>query len=310
MIPVVALFAACGTAEVAVAPSSSAPIPAAAPALPPVPTGGPIVPVPPAPPDPVVDSPLIASGTRLEAIAWTAEGGVSFVEGFFDTERGESCSFHVAEGGEWRCFPEFGSELLQFTDAACTDPVLMSAHADVPAVIPLWTPTIPECGQGFVSAWEVGPPRDIPVGTPMFAFDGVTCAPSTVWIGDHARSMGARVPDDVFVRAESVPAAVGSSFGALIAGEDGSRWIRSAGTAWGEFCGPWHTADGAQRCLPYSPGRRTTEQFADATCEVPAVVTGVRRGPRRRPDVGFRVRSPGDVHRAGGIVLRGGRRPV
>lgn len=70
-------------------------------------------------------------GDRLRAITVAgADGSVQQVA-WFDTERGESCSFRYANDGQLRCLPQAVS-LAYFTDSTCSVPLAHFAEPCTP----------------------------------------------------------------------------------------------------------------------------------------------------------------------------------
>lgn len=68
--------------------------------------------------------PPYASGTRLRAEIYEI-GAVRRFATWFDTQRGEPCAAAVAEDGVTRCLPSEMSVGVQYTDAACTIPLIV-----------------------------------------------------------------------------------------------------------------------------------------------------------------------------------------
>lgn len=92
------------------------------------------------------------SGSRLKRrIRTTSDGSQQFV-GWFDTDRGESCSFRKVEWNVERCIPdenvieaiEYRDSTVYYTDQSCTVPVVR-----------LGPPSTSDCWQGIVSKYVI-----------------------------------------------------------------------------------------------------------------------------------------------------------
>jgi len=71
-------------------------------------------------------SELVSSGTRIRARLAITDDGASELVGWYDGDRGVSCTFQEAADGVTRCLPEAKHANL-FADAACTQPLSYAA---------------------------------------------------------------------------------------------------------------------------------------------------------------------------------------
>jgi hypothetical protein len=66
------------------------------------------------------------SGSRLlTRVIVGDDGSEAFNGDWFDTQRGEACSFRTAADGQLRCLPRLYPATLAYTDPACTVPVFI-----------------------------------------------------------------------------------------------------------------------------------------------------------------------------------------
>lgn len=92
------------------------------------------------------------SGSRLKRRIRTTDDGSQQFVGWFDTERGENCSFRKVEWNAERCIPDenvieaidYRDTTVYYTDQSCTIPV-----------VHLGPPSTSDCWQGIVSKYVI-----------------------------------------------------------------------------------------------------------------------------------------------------------
>lgn len=69
------------------------------------------------------EPPITISGERLRARYLQADDGTRQWLGWYDIERGENCSFRIAEDGVERCLPEVNADIAPnaYSDPNCTE---------------------------------------------------------------------------------------------------------------------------------------------------------------------------------------------
>lgn len=138
-------------------------------------------------------------GTRLKPRFRAGEDGAKeYLAGaWFDSERGEDCSFMVAADGKTRCLPR-GAEFIYYSDANCQTPMIMLESACAP----------PKYGTSLADstcALEPGATRVYAVGPAMtpsgiFAKAGASCfSLGAADPGYHYYGVGAEVSASAFV---------------------------------------------------------------------------------------------------------------
>lgn len=93
--------------------------------------------------DPVPDAAAddgTKDGSRLKARYYVADDGARQFAGWFDTQRGEECTFQLAGDGKRRCLPtpQTLGTLSYYQDAECTQPIVSGT-----------------CGTGYVGIWDI-----------------------------------------------------------------------------------------------------------------------------------------------------------
>jgi hypothetical protein len=156
-------------------------------------------------------SPTGIYGGRLAPFRRVFDDGTSVVDPsrFWDSERGEACSFVRVEGGPGRCLPAFvwNSKPGWFADAACSAPVLITdACAELPryardeTVMP-WQACEPK-------ALEALHPLAAPIAGDLYALDPLgNCVAKTTTpdAANVAMPLLAEIPLDAFVAGEEGP---------------------------------------------------------------------------------------------------------
>jgi hypothetical protein len=71
-------------------------------------------------------------GSRLKVRKLTADDGSTQQLGFHDTMRNENCVFRVALDGRERCLPDAALSVGTYSDAQCTQPILVSTCSTMP----------------------------------------------------------------------------------------------------------------------------------------------------------------------------------
>ncbi len=220
------------------------------------------------------------AGTRLHPIYFVSDEGLRVPTlRFTDTERGEECTFEPSDDGDWHCFPdaELNEPPFQVLAADCRTPV-------VPACQPYAADYVTSgCESGGVRIYELG---DAIEGAPREPPD---CSfYLQVPAGEQYRRVGARIPNDAFVRAVVGAATDGDRIGTQqLSADDGSALLLGFfDHQEDEPCAPVSpVAGGPSYCVP-SPYSVILDFFTDAACSG----TGRRLGSGtcgQRPSVGF-----------------------
>jgi hypothetical protein len=131
--------------------------------------------------DPLAD---YRSGTRIKMQVLTTPDGAKQFNGWFDTQRNESCAFQLASDGVTRCLPGTLSFSI-FTDSTCTvrGAEALSSLACAVAYVaapPVFTSACPIAVQfgAIFSAIQVNP-----TPTTVFTKSGTSCVATTVAAG-------------------------------------------------------------------------------------------------------------------------------
>jgi len=177
---------------------------------------------------PLVETRDFGSGARLHARAWEVDGAL-VLRDFFDSARGEACSFvedgtwHIGPGPTYWCLPlrlahhdlGFGPFAL-FSDSACTERVALSPRGG-PATYAVVRP--PDACASAPSVHHAGEPEMIA----PWIFDGTGCrrAPAPLMV----QRLGDAVPLESFARATERVEDRGSRIGSLLAVADDGAWM-------------------------------------------------------------------------------------
>jgi hypothetical protein len=242
-----------------------------------------------------------ASGTRLRArVGVTAEGDKAW-QGWYDSERQETCAFsRTGEGSH--CLPSRASVFL-FSDASCTQPVAQVDPNACTAPEYVEMSTSAGCAAAMVRIFELG--EALPAAAPIYERDaGGVCVQS--FAGGTLRNASQEVPLSAFVAGapftDEGPARVRAEG---VVGVDGTRavqgWVDSAGE--GRSCGFRPTEDGIRRCLPSH--NVYPAAYADATCTTQVLGFSPSECSPAEPDVRAVISSP-DVCGTARVVERGG----
>jgi hypothetical protein len=200
------------------------------------------------------------AGTRLHPIDFVSDEGLRVLTlRFMDTERGEECSFKPSDDGDWHCFP----------DAELNEPPFQALAKDCR------TPVVPACeayaADYATSSCENSGLRIYALGDPI---EGAPRVPPDcafylqVPAGEQYRRVGARIPNDAFVRAVVGAATDGNRIGTQqLSAEDGSALL--LGFFDHEEDQPCESVSpvpgGPSYCVP-SPRSLIFDYFTDAAC--------------------------------------------
>jgi hypothetical protein len=212
------------------------------------------------------------AGTRIRPRnAVTSEGDRSW-QGWHDSERDEDCQFMTAADGKLRCLPYNAEARIYFTDAACSDPVVVFVDdhcADTEPEYLLYLEGEPCDENRGTRVYELGAAYDVAGG--LYLLDSSTGACSEFTnpsIGTHYRK-GAEVPADSFAEGEAKSwPSPGQIVTDGLVGADGLLQVRG-----------WHDSehgdvrcyfdladDGVERCLPRA-GLSETQYYASGCTE-------------------------------------------
>lgn len=128
------------------------------------------------------------------------DGAKEYIQGlWFDSQRGEDCTFLLASDGQTRCLPK-GNTFQYYADAQCTQAMVLLQSACSTPAYGVTTATV-ACGldTGGQHVFSVGPSTNPPMiygkaGSSCFAI-GPTSADYTYFM------VGAEVPPSSFVSA-------------------------------------------------------------------------------------------------------------
>jgi hypothetical protein len=255
-----------------------------------------------APTVPATDAyPSPASGARLRAQYLQAEDGSRTFAAWFDTARGETCRFALADDGELRCLPLRAGAV----DRTCVEPAVTYRQGAV--CQPRYAAD--SSGRGVYQLDPSALPGMVTVGTcNLGGPDQVTYRAKRVLPGEFVRARRARRSSDPGQRLVPFD---------LVA-DDGTVEPRGFyDVNLSLDCAPAIAADGKRRCLPLADPCLRGDGYSDAACSravsnvpvgctVPASVIFVRGG---HPLASLPFACPDDateIFRLGGDAPAGG----
>jgi hypothetical protein len=110
-------------------------------------------------------APGFQSGTRLRARFVAGETSGKQFLGWYDTERGENCTFALASDGKQHCMPNGIGISNYYSDSDCTQPVVASSSADC-VTGKLYGSTSENCGtQRVYELTEIAAPAALYIGS-------------------------------------------------------------------------------------------------------------------------------------------------
>lgn len=228
----------------------------------PTPTPDALPPVVAAPPD-------YQSGTRLRAEVHEINGTKSFVT-WYDTMLGEECARYITEDGVMRCIPSRIATGVQYSDATCTTPLLVSVQpsdtTECPSMLALASQQIGERRRVV----EVGAKY---VGT-VYQNTSDTCVQVGTSTDITYYELGATVPPTMFEAFHEQRTPSGAFEYIEYVGDDGARELERnelGVTATASRCQLESLAWNQMACVDKSA--RGFLAYADAACTEPAYVT-------------------------------------
>lgn len=150
--------------------------------------------------DPVPDAAAddgTKDGSRLKARYYVADDGARQFAGWFDTQRGEDCTFQVAADGKMRCMPipRVQGYVLYYADASCSQKIVADATGCATGYAGIWDTS--GCGQSRLHLHSLG--STVNSATIYYSYNG-SCTP--IAKGDTVyRHVGAEIPASSFVGA-------------------------------------------------------------------------------------------------------------
>jgi hypothetical protein len=226
--------------------------------------------------------PGFRSGSRLRAHRLRVAGTPDILYALHDTELDVACFFATAEDGELRCLPQnrrFVDPTPVFTDAACTMEVLAYRGEASCEPEPFFLESVP-APDSCDGALAVTRLSEIPVPAALYSMEAACTGPNPVdGVVTAFRETGPW-PASSFLRGRIVDQPIeGRLVARVIAGDDGSAFVRGlADTEHGD-CSIGRTAGGSMGCIP-DAGAFTGpvhDYFADAGCTEP--LAGRREAP-------------------------------
>ena len=213
------------------------------------------------------------SGTRLRAKVITG-GGARELVAFYDTARGEDCTFQAVKDGRMFCLPRsvLGALSGAFADASCKQPLMVvpSCAAGVKYAMTIGSSA---CGQSEVQALQ-------PIGgqaSAAYTSNGASCVAQASTPGSVA--LGAPIPWTDFVEARvSAEERDGLVENVAIASDGARQHLGYRNAKLSADCTFQRMADGVTRCVPGT----TTGQIIYSGCRVYAASGRVRERPEKR----------------------------
>lgn len=136
-------------------------------------------------------------GSRLKARYYVAEDGARQFAGWFDTQRGEECSFQMASDGKRRCLPtgQLSGSGFHYADASCTQPIAPAVSGcSSPALAAIWEASA-GCGAPSVRLYSVAAKV---TGASIYYGANGTCTPMARGEAEYFR-LGSELSPSAFV---------------------------------------------------------------------------------------------------------------
>lgn len=229
------------------------------------------------------------AGTRLQARVFVTAAGIHAWDGWWDSERQESCQFARLAGAGFHCVPDIRSSSQQvFADASCTKLAYTRASAADCAEANYIVTSTSGCGDAWGNSYfEIG--RELLVTEAYIRANDGRCLPTKL---PQAAlfERGGEIPASQFLAAESVVLEEEHRLRATgYLAADGTRQVLGwRDTALENDPACYFVADeaGQRRCLPLGSSFDSTTSFADAGCLSPLITDETSCPEARLPDYG------------------------